>query len=708
MAVGLVIRGADRVIAMQAPVRADYATALTAALYRRLAERPDDPVDAALTAARREVDLVARTTAAHSGALPYPGYAVPTLFAAGPDLPLIDPGAPPKELSRPQTIPSGTSVRELQLGQLIGRRAELRTATAVLRRTRKAVDRHGAAAGVLLRGVGGIGKTAIAGRVMTRLADDGWTVAVHTGAWNPGALFEAVADGLEQPRSGGPTQLAGALQSAEVTEPAKLDLICQLLSTRRLLLVLDDFEQNLAAGGTAFTDPAVAVHLTRLAEAATTGGLLVTCRYPLPDDDRLLVDLPVASLSPAELRRLFLRMPALSALDADDRTVIARTIGGHPRLIEFADALLRGGAVNLRDAANRLRRLARANSIDLTRPRRPDEVLDDVVVLGSTDILLEDLLSLLTTAEAAAITQLAVCRAPITADDLAHALTGDNPPGSAAINAVHAAAQHFADLTLLDTAADGILLHPWIGAGVLRLSSGDTSDEQHRRAATMHLRRFRNGSASYGDLLDLPRHLAALGDYDQLVAVAQQGAQVIGGTLAAAGYLGELRPLIPAPERASIVLGDLEMNALLAAGDLAAAAHVAEANHTHIETRAAADPSNTQWQRDLSVSHERLGDVAVAGGDLAGAAEHYRAGLTIAERLVAADPSNTEWQRDLSVSHSKLGDVAVAGGDLAGAAEHYRAGLTIAERLAAADPSNTQWQRDLTILRERLTLRHDT
>ena len=85
------------------------------------------------------------------------------------------------------------------------------------------------------------------------------------------------------------------------------------------------------------------------------------------------------------------------------------------------------------------------------------------------------------------------------------------------------------------------------------------------------------------------------------------------------------------------------------------------------ERLAAADPTNTEWQRDLSVSHNKLGDLAVAAGDLAAAQQHYQAALTIRERLAAADPTNTEWQRDLSVSHEQLGDLAVAAGDLAAA-----------------------------------------
>ena len=69
-----------------------------------------------------------------------------------------------------------------------------------------------------------------------------------------------------------------------------------------------------------------------------------------------------------------------------------------------------------------------------------------------------------------------------------------------------------------------------------------------------------------------------------------------------------------------------------------------------------ADASNTQWQRDLSVSHDKIGDVLEAQGDGPGAVAAYRKSLAIAEALAARDASNTEWQRDLSVIHNKIGD----------------------------------------------------
>ena len=73
-------------------------------------------------------------------------------------------------------------------------------------------------------------------------------------------------------------------------------------------------------------------------------------------------------------------------------------------------------------------------------------------------------------------------------------------------------------------------------------------------------------------------------------------------------------------------------------------------------------------------------------GILEQALKAYRDGLAIAERLAAADRSNTQWQRDLSVSYSKVGDVLMAQGKLDEALKAYRDSLAIAERLAAADP----------------------
>ena len=45
----------------------------------------------------------------------------------------------------------------------------------------------------------------------------------------------------------------------------------------------------------------------------------------------------------------------------------------------------------------------------------------------------------------------------------------------------------------------------------------------------------------------------------------------------------------------------------------------------------------------------------------------YEAGLAIAQALTEQDLSNTEWQRDLSVSYDKIGDVERQAGNLGAA-----------------------------------------
>ena len=88
----------------------------------------------------------------------------------------------------------------------------------------------------------------------------------------------------------------------------------------------------------------------------------------------------------------------------------------------------------------------------------------------------------------------------------------------------------------------------------------------------------------------------------------------------------------------------------------------------------------------------------MAQGNLPEALKAYRDSLAIAERLAKADPGNAGWQRDLSVSYNKVGDVLVAQGNLPEALKSYRDSLAIADRLAKADPGNAGWQRDLSVV----------
>src|SRR5258706_9460279 len=103
---------------------------------------------------------------------------------------------------------------------------------------------------------------------------------------------------------------------------------------------------------------------------------------------------------------------------------------------------------------------------------------------------------------------------------------------------------------------------------------------------------------------------------------------------------------------------------MLPPGKPAHAPYTSRCRPAIFERLAASDRSNTGWQRDLSVSYDRIGDVLVAQGKLDEALKSYRDSLAIHERLAASDRSNTGWQRDLSVSYDRVGDVLVAQGKL--------------------------------------------
>lgn len=90
-------------------------------------------------------------------------------------------------------------------------------------------------------------------------------------------------------------------------------------------------------------------------------------------------------------------------------------------------------------------------------------------------------------------------------------------------------------------------------------------------------------------------------------------------------------------------------------GHLASARSVLSKAHLVAVEQAARFPENTDWQRDLSVSHNKLADVLLTLGEREKALGHYRDGMAIREKLARRDPENTEWQTDWVVSLWKLG-----------------------------------------------------
>ena len=107
-------------------------------------------------------------------------------------------------------------------------------------------------------------------------------------------------------------------------------------------------------------------------------------------------------------------------------------------------------------------------------------------------------------------------------------------------------------------------------------------------------------------------------------------------------------------------------------------------------------------QRELSVSYNKLGDVAVAAGQLDAARRAYEQGLAIRERLATADPSNS------AVAARFVGELHEAqpgAGEQkqhAEALRYFEKARVISTRLAQHDPSNAVWKNDLAWVQNRI------
>jgi tetratricopeptide (TPR) repeat protein len=113
------------------------------------------------------------------------------------------------------------------------------------------------------------------------------------------------------------------------------------------------------------------------------------------------------------------------------------------------------------------------------------------------------------------------------------------------------------------------------------------------------------------------------------------------------------------------------------------------------ERLAAVDPSNPEWQRDLSILYGKVGDVLMVQSKLDEALKAYRDSLAIRERLAVAGPSNPEWQRDLAVSYSKIGSVYLRLDKPADALTALRRGRDIIAELVSIARNNTEWKKEL-------------
>jgi hypothetical protein len=127
-----------------------------------------------------------------------------------------------------------------------------------------------------------------------------------------------------------------------------------------VLLLLDNFEDNLrpdSDAGYAVRDEMLAGLLAAWVSDPGQSRLLSTCRsrFTLPGGaERALSFRQLGALSRAETMKLAWSLPALDRLDESQLEQVWRLADGHPRSLEYLDALLSSGKARYPDVTERL------------------------------------------------------------------------------------------------------------------------------------------------------------------------------------------------------------------------------------------------------------------------------------------------------------------------------------------------------------------
>jgi tetratricopeptide (TPR) repeat protein len=408
-------RGAAAVIATETSITDRYATRLLARVYGALAQASHPDTISALAGARRQVQAELETSPdRRDNELAGLGeWAAVTVLAAAGSVPVLDPGRTAPPTRQPSRLHiAGLAAREDWY--FVGRRREQRHWPADLTES--------TLAGIVIHGIGGTGKTTLAAEITTRVRhkEPSRVLITLTGSLTLETLLGAVISAIRRELliSG---QDAAAIRALDIA--ARADLAWQdrlailrshVLDHVPVLLLLDNFEDNLRPDGDAgyaVRDEVLAGLLAAWVADPGLTRLLVTCRYlfTLPGGvEQGLSFRQLGPLSRAETMKLAWSLPALDRLDEGQLEQAWRLAGGHPRSLEYLDALLSGGTARYPDVTARLaaavtRRLSGDDRSQWLAARTGlAAALAETVALAADDVLLGDLLARLAAVPGAA------------------------------------------------------------------------------------------------------------------------------------------------------------------------------------------------------------------------------------------------------------------------------------------------------------------
>ena len=266
-----------------------------------------------------------------------------------------------------------------------------------------------ALAGLVLYGAAGIGKSALAGQIVSRVShlEPERVIAVIRGEVSVDVVLSGVAAALRHhpavAQGGGQAQSVRTADRADLPWAHRLALLRELvLGQVPVLLVLDDFDDNTSpvSGGWAIRDRALAELIASWGSKSHRGRLLITCRHPFRPPRSSGPPLafhhvgPLSRYGAFELAR---SLPALGSLGEQELDRAWRLLGGHPQAMEYLDSLLAMGNLRFAEVASRLAVLVEGKGGDPARPAEPAAPTElppaaaESIGLAARDLLLREL-----------------------------------------------------------------------------------------------------------------------------------------------------------------------------------------------------------------------------------------------------------------------------------------------------------------------------
>ena len=324
----LLRKGIPAVLSMQYSVSDESAMQLAKKLYTEISQ--GTPIDLALTKARKELLLnegVGRVD-----------FATPVLFSDNPDCLAAEEIRPPSE-KEGFPIPEAIAYRKNivlgleQLGtQFIGRRKELR-------RVKEDFLSRGMRA-VILHGIGGIGKTVTATKVVEKLQD--FFAGIYAFDCIAGLRMEEVLLRLNEFLKRNGVDVLDNICTSEEPMEIKIGYLAQVLSQIKLLLIFDNFESLLLEEKNRWeiSETDLKKGLKALITQCKDGSrFLFTSRYTFNLTDGRLTnvidEINLGEFSQPEAIMVMNRFPEIAREEFSTKYEIYQKIGGNPYIINI-------------------------------------------------------------------------------------------------------------------------------------------------------------------------------------------------------------------------------------------------------------------------------------------------------------------------------------------------------------------------------------